>query len=73
MRDTHTEHLRIFCKVMGVKKYLIQHIFAAIDEAHIVDIRYRTKNSIKMSVPDLPTYLQYTYGQITPHKILEQK
>ena len=43
------------------------------DEAYLVDIRDRTKKSIKIPVSDLLTHLQDTYEQLIPHELLERE
>ena len=73
MNETHTEDLRVFCKVMGVDQALIQPIIDPLEKAYIMDIRYRNKKSIKIPIYDLIANIQDTYGKLMPYNILEQE
>ena len=73
MRDTHTEDVHVFREVMGVEQDLIKHIVADLDKAYIVDVMDRTTNYINTPVSDLLNYVQVTYGQLIPHRLLKQE
>ena len=57
LRDAHIEDLRVFCKVIGVEQALIQKIVATINATYLEDVRYRTTNSINVSVSALLLHL----------------
>ena len=73
MRITHTKEMRIFLEVKGFKQALVQHIVATVKEAYLADIHNHTTNSIKDTVADVLTHLQYNYGQLMAHELLESE
>ena len=46
MKEAHQEEVRIFRKVQGVKKALIQQIVQAVAAPYLSSIRDRTSNSL---------------------------
>ena len=73
MRIAHTKEVRLFCKVTGFKKALVQQIFSTVENAYLADIRNRTINSINYTVTNFLIHLQENYGKLMPHKLLERK
>ena len=68
----HTEKVRLFREVKGVEQALVI-FFATVKEAHLADIRNRTKNSINDTVVDVLTHLQDNYSKLMTHKLLERE
>ena len=57
----------------AVDQSLVQQIFATVEEDYLADICNRITNSINDTVADVLTQLQYNYGQLMPHELLERK
>ena len=72
MQITHTKGVRLFHEVMGAEQSLMQQIVGTLEEAYLADIRNRTMNSINNTVAGVIMNLQDNYGQLMPHKLLEQ-
>ena len=73
MRISHTEKVRIFREVIRVVQALVQQIVSTVEEAYLADISNHTTNSINDTVANFLTNLQYNYGQLMPHEILNCK
>ena len=58
---------------MRVEQAMIQQIIATIDTTYLEDVRYRTTNSINLSVSALLVHLQETYGTLMPHEFQEKE
>ena len=56
-----------------MEQALIQKIAATIDATYLEDFRYRTTNSINISVSALILHLQETYGPLMPHELQEKE
>ena len=65
--------MRLLREVTGVDKSPVQQIVATVKEAYLLDIRNRTTNLINDTMSGVLTHLQENYGQLMPHKILEQE
>ena len=72
MRIMHTEVVRIFCELTGVKQALFQQIITTVEETYIGDIRNRTTNSIYDAMEDVITHIQDNYFQPMPHELLKR-
>ena len=69
----YTVDVCLFQDVTLVEQALVQQIVGTVEEAYLADIRNRTTNSIKYTVAGMLTHLQENYGQLMPHKLLEQE
>ena len=69
----HTKRVILFIEVMGVGQPLMQQVFFTVKEAYLAYISKRTTNSVIDTVTDILTHLQYNYGQLMPHELLERK
>ena len=58
MPIAHTKEVRLFREVTGVEQSLVQKIAGTVEEAHLADIRNRTKNSINETVAGVLVNLQ---------------
>ena len=72
LKDTHTEHLRLFREVHGVEKALISQIVSAVDTEYLNALRNRATNAIPGPVHLILDYLKNTYGKVTP-QLLDEK
>ena len=54
-----------------VEQALVQQIVGTANEAYLKDTYNRTTESINNTVARVLTNLQYNYGQLMPHKLLE--
>ena len=72
MRIAHTKEVRLFREVTVVEQAPVQQILGTIEEAYLVDIHNRTTKSINDTVTGVYMNLQYSYGQLMPHDILER-
>ena len=71
MRIAHTEGVRLFREMTEVEQALVQQIVGTANEAYLKDTYNRTTESINNTVARVLTNLQYNYGQLMPHKLLE--
>ena len=73
MQITNTKKVCLFQEVTGLEQALMQQIVSTVEEAYLADIRNRMTNSINDTVADVLTNLQYNYGKLMPHELLEHK
>ena len=73
MRIAHTKEVRLFHEVTGVDQAPVQKMAGTVEAAYLTDFRNRTTNSINDTVAGVLTHLQEKYGQLMPHKLLEQE
>jgi hypothetical protein len=73
MKEAHHEGVRIFCKVQGVEKALIQQIIQAVAAPYLSSIRDRTSNSLRGTVYSVATKSLHTSNMsmaVSRHKCL---
>ena len=69
LKRTFDEHLRVFHEVRGVEQSLIQQIVTAVDEQYIIAMKNRETGQFTGDVRQIFTYLQNTYGKISPSQL----
>ena len=67
----HTELLRIFHEVHGVKRALIQQLTKAVQLCYLSAMRNRTTGQFTGNLLTILTYLKQLYGRITPGELGE--
>ena len=71
MQIAQTEGVCLFREMTEVEQALVQQIVGTANEAYLKDTYNRTTESINNTVARVLTNLQYNYGQLMPHKLLE--
>ena len=69
LKDLHQEHLRVFREVIGVEQALLQQLVEAIEPQYLSALRNRQTNSITVPLYDVLTYLENTFGRVTPNML----
>jgi uncharacterized phage-associated protein len=69
LKRAYDENLRVFHEVRGVEQALIQQIVTAVDEQYINAMKNRETGQFTGNVRQIFTYLQNTYGKISPSQL----
>ena len=72
LKDSHKEAIRVFREVLAVEKALIQRIVTAVPAPYLSAIRNRQSNAFNGALHQIVTYLQDTYGRVTPQVLQEE-
>jgi hypothetical protein len=69
LKNAHHEQLRLFLKVLGVEKALIQQIVKALDAPYLIAIHDRNSNSLTGTVHQILDHLHQVYGRVSPQML----
>ena len=71
VRAEHAEETRIFYKVLGVERAIIQQMVVAIEPKYLQALHTPRTNKLNCNIPEILDHLFTTYDDVTPSNLRE--